>query len=100
MGQPELVKLGLYYPFIQFRNDSWLKLAALYWDRIGRIVPPGYRLQDSETVLQLQGELGFVTNLVPPLGAMDSVAREFLELIEDRGAELSDLYSVRGRALP
>lgn len=50
MEQPELVRLGLYYPFIQFRNDSWLKLAALYWDRIGRIVPPGYQLQDSDTV--------------------------------------------------
>jgi hypothetical protein len=99
MDQPELVKLGLYYPFIQFRNDSWLKLAALYWDRIGRIVPPGYQLQDSDTVLRLQGELGFVTNLAPSYRAMDSVGGEFLELLADRGPELSDLYGIRGQAL-
>jgi hypothetical protein len=96
MGQPELVRLGLYYPFIQFRNDSWLKLAALYWDRIGRIVPPGYELQDPDTVLRLQGELGFVTNLAPSDEAMDGVSREFLRLMADHGPELSELYSVRG----
>jgi len=95
MGQPEPVRLGLYYPFIQFRNDSWLKLAALYWDRIGRIVPPGYELQDSDTVLRLQDELGFVTNLAPSEEAMDGVSREFLRLLADRGSELSALYGIR-----
>jgi hypothetical protein len=98
MEQPGPVRLGLYYPFIQFRNDSWLKLAALYWDRIGRIVPPGYEVQDSDTVLRLQGELGFVTNLAPSYNAMDSVGREFLELLAERGPELSDIYGTRGRA--
>ena len=97
-GQPELARLGLYYPFIQFRDDSWLKLAALYWDRIGRIVPPGYELQDSETVRRLQGELGFVANLEPPLRAMDEVSREFVELIRARGPELHDLYGVQVQA--
>jgi hypothetical protein len=98
MGQPELPRLGLYYPFIQFRDDSWLKLAALYWDRIGRIVPPGYELQDSDTVLRLQGELGFVTNLAPSDEAMEGVSREFLELLADRGPELTDLSGIRDRA--
>lgn len=99
MAQPGQVRLGLYYPFIQFRNDSWLKLAALYWDRIGRIVPPGYELQDSDTVRRLQGELGFVTNLAPSDGAMESVSDEFLDLLAERGPELADLYGIRGRAL-
>lgn len=98
MGQPRQARLGLYYPFIQFRDDSWLKLAALYWDRIGRIVPPGYELQDSDTVLRLQGELGFVTNLAPSGKAMDGVSLEFLQLLAERGPELSDLYGVRGGA--
>jgi uncharacterized protein DUF6236 len=98
MGQPELPRLGLYYPFIQFRNDSWLKLAALYWDRIGRIVPPGYELQDSDTVLRLQDELGFVTDLAPSDEALEGVSREFLELLADRGPELTDLYGIRDRA--
>jgi hypothetical protein len=98
IGRAELTRLGLYYPFIQFRNDSWLKLAALYWDRIGRIVPPGYELQDSDTVLRLQGELGFVANLEPSYGALDEVSDEFVELVIDRGPELRDRYGIPGQA--
>lgn len=99
MAQPERVRLGLYYPFIQFRSDSWLKLAALYWDRIGRIVPPGYVLQDSDTARRLQEELGFITNLAPSGAEMDSVSSEFLKLLVERGPELSDLYGIQGVAL-
>jgi len=99
MAQPEPVRLGLYYPFIQFRSESWLKLAALYWDRIGRIVPPGYILQDSDTVRRLQDELGFITNLTPSGSQIDSVSREFLELLAERGPELADLYGMQGTAL-
>jgi hypothetical protein len=99
MAQPEPVRLGLYYPFIQFRSDSWLKLAALYWDQIGRIVPPGYALQDSDTVRRLQGELGFVTNLAPSDADMDSVGNEFLELLAEHSPELSELYGMQGQAL-
>jgi hypothetical protein len=99
VAQPEAVRLGLYYPFVQFRSDSWLKLAALYWDRIGRIVPPGYVLQDSDTVRRLQDELGFVTNLAPSGTEMDQVSTEFLELLADRGPELASLYGMQGQAL-
>ena len=31
--------VGLYYPFIDFRDEGWLKLTALYWDSLRRIVP-------------------------------------------------------------
>ncbi|MEV5506537.1 DUF6236 family protein [Streptomyces orinoci] len=31
--------LALYYPFAHIQNDAWLKAAALYWTRIGRIRP-------------------------------------------------------------
>ena len=99
MGQPEPVRLGLYYPFVQFQSDSWLKLAALYWDRIARIVPPGYHLQDSDTVRRLQDELGFVTNLKPPYEALDDVGGEFLALLAERGPELCNLYRVQGDPL-
>ena len=91
--------MGLYYPFIQFRSDTWLKLAALYWDRIARIVPPYHALQDSETVKRLQGELGLVTNLAPSAEEMDSISNEFLNVLEAHSNQLSKLYNVHGQAL-
>lgn len=42
---------ALYYPFIHFKDDNWLKLSALYWDSIGRIIPYNYLTEDSETAL-------------------------------------------------
>jgi hypothetical protein len=29
--------IGLYYPSIGFKDDAWVKFAALYWDKLGRI---------------------------------------------------------------
>ena len=31
--------LALYYPYIEIENESWLKNAVLYWDKISTIVP-------------------------------------------------------------
>jgi hypothetical protein len=31
--------LALYYPWIDIRDESWLKSAALYWETIRTIVP-------------------------------------------------------------
>ena len=28
-------EIGLYYPTIEFKNDAWVKLAVLYWDKYG-----------------------------------------------------------------
>jgi hypothetical protein len=40
---PRLPKMGVYYPYIHFRDEAWLKVAALYWPKLTRIVPPGYQ---------------------------------------------------------
>ena len=56
--------IGLYHPFIHFRDDGWVKLASLYWDRMARIVPPGYPTTDSEVVQRFK-ESGFVKDFPP-----------------------------------
>jgi hypothetical protein len=68
--------IALYYPHIDFRDDAWLKGAALYWPGIARLAPAGYPRNDSETVRQLSGELDFILDIEPtPYTAM--VAKEF-----------------------
>ncbi|MBM2621947.1 hypothetical protein JIG36_41245 [Actinoplanes sp. LDG1-06] len=58
-----LPRYGLYYPYIHFKNDTWTKLAALYWPRMARIVPTGHRMRDSDTVRALSGELGWTIDI-------------------------------------
>jgi hypothetical protein len=81
---------ALYYPFIHFKDDRWLKLSALYWDRMGRIVPRAYKTEDSETVRAL-GD--FVETLRPEWVRPD-FAGTFIEFVGERGSNLQQHYGV------
>jgi hypothetical protein len=46
--------IGLYFPYFHFPNDDWVKVSALYWDKLYRIVPYGYQTKrDSDLVKAL-----------------------------------------------
>ncbi len=91
--------IGLYYPFIHFKNESGLKLSALYWDKMGRIVPREYATHDSETVKQLAGELVLIENFAPSYYDTMQAGEKFLALLQQHGKELRARYAVseRGR---
>jgi hypothetical protein len=91
--RPMLETVALYYPYIHFRDDAWLKFAALYWPRITRIVPPNYHLRDSKTVRTLADELDFVHN-VSPLEASIEVGGLFGQFLEQHEASLRNRYGV------
>ncbi|MFE9629370.1 DUF6236 family protein [Streptomyces sp. NPDC006527] len=75
-----LPHVGLYYPYIHFRDAGWLKTAALYWREMARVVPEDYRLSDSRTARVLAQEIDFVMN-VGPASAARQVAPMFLDLL-------------------
>ncbi len=81
---------ALYYPFIHFKHDNWLKLGALYWDKIGRIVPPHYVTHDSETV---KGLNSLLTVLRPEL-ADPEVGRPFIDFIHQYAPKLQEKYAL------
>jgi hypothetical protein len=87
--------MGLYYPYIHFRDDeSWLKLAALYWPRMARAVAPDYPIDDSEIVKRLTGELNFVVN-VPPASSTRAAEASFTQFINSLSADQRDRWGVR-----
>lgn len=90
--------IGLYYPWIRFYDDAWVKLATLYWDKLGRIVPPSsddyYRPLDSDTVRQLIDELGFIENFKPSNDDIEAVTRMFVALLRRHRNTLIEEYSL------
>jgi hypothetical protein len=84
---------ALYYPFIHFKDDNWLKLSALYWDKMGRIVPYNYQTQDSGTVRELGG---FVETLRPDWVRAE-FGETFIEFVDRNGAALRERYDIAGR---
>jgi hypothetical protein len=84
--------MGLYYPFIHVRDESWLKLTSLYWNRMGRIVPEGYRLRDSATVREFK-DCDYVRDYRPGRAPVELVD-DFLALLATRGRDLADRYGL------
>lgn len=98
---------GLYYPYFHVRDERWLKLAALYWSRMVRIVPEDYPTRDSETVRVLRDEADFIRSHSPgrSVGAASEVflaaSRENIDGLRARYAIDPDavrLFGARGHA--
>lgn len=85
--------IGLYYPFIHFHDENWLKFALLYWNQIARIVPDTYKAVDSAGVRSVRDELGAITD-VSPMKASPDVVRGFLDLVRQHGNELRKKYDI------
>ncbi|HYD40221.1 MAG TPA: DUF6236 family protein [Anaeromyxobacter sp.] len=84
---------ALYYPFIHFKNDGWVKVAALYWDKLGRIVPYEYVTEDSDTVKALGS---FVTTLRPGW-VLPEFAQSWVEFVTQHGPKLKAKYALSHR---
>lgn len=88
--------IGLYYPYIHFRDESWLKASALYWDKINRIVPDDMigRTDDSWTVKLFKDELGFIDDIPPGGYATDLVGGVFARVIKAHEKELQERFHI------
>ncbi|MFC8434925.1 hypothetical protein [Streptomyces sp. NPDC057253] len=75
-----LQRIGLYYPYIRFRNEEWLKTAVLYWPKLARVISGDYPVADSGTVRALADELDFIVPIEPAATA-HTVAPMFLEVL-------------------
>jgi hypothetical protein len=84
---------GLYYPFFHVRHDRWLKVAALYWPKIVRIVPDGYPTRDSTTAQALADEDFLVRQ--PPGKSVETVAPLFLDLVARHAEALRTRFPVQ-----
>jgi hypothetical protein len=79
-----LPRFGLYYPYINFRDEGWAKVAALYWPKMARIVPSGYPVRNLPAIQALIDALDWVVD-VPPEEARSHVAPTFETLLAKLG---------------
>jgi hypothetical protein len=70
---------ALYYPYIHLTNKNWLKYALLYWDKISRIVPVSVNPSDSEDIITIKSEIGFIEDYAPDSWDTSNTMRKFLE---------------------
>lgn len=68
---------ALYYPHINLTNKNWIKHALLFWDKISRIVPHSVEPSDSEDIIKLKYESGFVHDYHPERWDTSHTFQEF-----------------------
>jgi hypothetical protein len=90
---------ALYFPYINFQDNNWVKYTLLYWDGIKRIVPLSYDPRDDDEVKSLI-DAGLVENIDPRSGTTPyavGAAKEFIptmnKLLDNR------LNPARGSAI-
>ncbi|MGW2395021.1 DUF6236 family protein [Kitasatospora sp. NPDC001664] len=85
-------QIGLYYPYVHVRDDTWLKAAALYLPKLGRIVPEGFLLNDRETLRALSNECDFIVD-VDPREAVTAAAHLFTGAIQGNESSLRHRFA-------
>jgi uncharacterized protein DUF6236 len=85
--------IALYYPHIHVRDDTWLKYAALYWPKMGRLRPPEYPLMDSEVAARLH-EARWLVDIPPPRWAAAELVEPFLSLVTTHARELRERFGL------
>ncbi len=73
---------ALYYPYINLTNKNWLKNAFLFWDKISRIVPSSVSPSDSEEIIKIKYETGFIENYSPDEWVISDTFRTFSEYLD------------------
>ncbi|MEV0715492.1 DUF6236 family protein [Asanoa sp. NPDC050611] len=87
--------LALYYPWMHFQDDDWVKLALLTWDRMVRIRSTAISDQDSDVVRRIAAETDFLTDAQPSMPAVHRVSTTFLRILSEHSDQLVERYGSR-----
>ncbi|MCD6447284.1 MAG: hypothetical protein J7L40_03875 [Candidatus Marinimicrobia bacterium] len=72
----------LYYPTIEFYDETWLKASLCVWDKIYRIVPSSYDPKDSDEV-KIAIDNGLVENISLSKADLSQTAEMFEAYLEN-----------------
>ena len=71
----------LYYPTIEFTDETWLKSSLCVWDKIYRIVPTSYSPNDTDNVKKAI-DAGVIENIVLTEKDLSDTAEEFIKFVD------------------
>lgn len=88
--------IALYYPWMHFQDDNWLKLALLTWDRVVRVRTRDLEDHDRALVRRIRAETDFLIEITPSSTDLAQVTEAFKEVIDTDQEQIRVLYG-RGR---
>ena len=81
--------LALYYPWMHFQSDEWVKLALLTWDGVVRVRAVALPPRDSDLVRQVQAESNLITDSTPTWRDLEVLEETFAQVLWQHGDEVA-----------
>ena len=75
--------IALYYPWMHFQSDDWVKLALLTWDAVRRVRATDLPPRDSDLVRQVRAESDLIDDITPTPRDLRVVMDTFTQVIAD-----------------
>jgi hypothetical protein len=95
-----VASIALYYPWMHFQSDDWVKLALLTWDGVARVRPPDLPPRDSAVVREVTAETDLIIDLVPGWHDLEVVDDTFTEVMTGHRKEISKRFRHDGQQPP
>jgi hypothetical protein len=89
--------MALYYPWMHFQDEAWLKTALLTWENLVRVRPRDFEDRDSEMVRRLRGESDLLAEIVPTARDLALVGDAFTDVISEYREKVAGTWRVTGR---
>ena len=99
-GLMSVTSMALYYPWMHFQDESWLKISLLTWENLVRVRPRFIEDGDSDLVRRVRGETDFLVDIVPSQRDLATVADAFTGVIESQEASVSRTFNIDGSRHP
>jgi hypothetical protein len=89
---------ALYYPWMHFQDDEWVKRSLLTWDSLVRVRAKDVDDRDSDLVRQVRAETGFLKEISPSRRDLWLMDAAFGEVLDNSQKRLVERYrtDVRG----
>jgi hypothetical protein len=80
--------IALYYPWMHFQNEDWVRLALLTWDGVARVRATDLPSRDSDLVRQVRTESDLIIDVTPMPHDLRVVMDTFTQVIADHREEV------------
>lgn len=84
--------MALYYPWMHFQSDSWLKTSLLTWEKLVRVRPRGIEDRDNNLVRRVREETDLLVDIVPSERDLQVVSDAFTGVIDSYWSHISERF--------
>jgi hypothetical protein len=93
-GRMSVRPMALYYPWMHFQDDSWVKLSLLTWEKLVRVRPSDLEDRDNDFVRRIRAETDLLVETVPSARDLATVSVAFGNVLDDYRLQVTQGHGI------